>query len=228
RQANHAMFRSDVGSDARVAGQGTDRSVVDDRAAALALHLSQFVFHAAPHPAQVTPDHAVPVLTATVASRCDTRHNTCVVEDGVELAELGDRSAHICSTCTSSLTSQRIAICLVTSCCQLLRFLLHSLLPHVGQYDGRACLGERLRGRQSHAQRCPRHECYLVFKRPIHRPTPVHWHATGQLGSSPKLHGIHNFRCPNDGCALAERANVLATRATRPDGSRVELNTVGS
>jgi hypothetical protein len=51
RQADNSVLRSDVGTDTGVPGQRTDRRVVDDRAATLALHLPQLIFHAAPHAA---------------------------------------------------------------------------------------------------------------------------------------------------------------------------------
>src|ERR1700761_2444909 len=47
-QADNAVFGRDVGTDTRVAGQRADRCVIDDRAAALAFHLPQFVLHATP------------------------------------------------------------------------------------------------------------------------------------------------------------------------------------
>src|SRR5205814_5796437 len=62
RQADNAVLGRDVGTDTRVAGQCADRCVVDDRAAALAFHLPQFVLHAAPHAAQVDSNHAVPIF----------------------------------------------------------------------------------------------------------------------------------------------------------------------
>src|SRR5207248_8226465 len=65
-QADHPVLGRNVGSDTRVAGQRADRCVVDDRAAALAFHLSQFVLHTAPNAAQVDPDHAIPVLAGAV------------------------------------------------------------------------------------------------------------------------------------------------------------------
>ena len=112
RQADHAVLRGDVGADAGIAGQRTDRRVVDDRAAALAFHLPQFVLHAAPHAAQVDPDDAVPFLAGAVGGRGDPGHDARVVERGVEPAELGDGAVHHRATWASSLTSQRTAIAL--------------------------------------------------------------------------------------------------------------------
>ena len=94
RQADHAVLGGDVGADAGVAGQRADRGVVDDRAAALAFHLPQFVLHAAPHAAQVDPDHAVPVFAGAVGGRGDAGHDARVVERGVEPAELGNGAVH--------------------------------------------------------------------------------------------------------------------------------------
>src|SRR3954449_9298780 len=51
------VLRGDVRADPGIAGQRTDRSVVDDRAASLTLHLPQLVLHAASHAAQIDPDH---------------------------------------------------------------------------------------------------------------------------------------------------------------------------
>src|SRR5438094_2881791 len=100
RQADNAVLGRDVGTDTGIAGQGADRRVVDDRAAALAFHLPQFVLHAAPHAAQVDPDHAVPVVTGAVGGRGDTGHDACIVERRVESAELGDSAVyhllHLC------------------------------------------------------------------------------------------------------------------------------------
>src|SRR5437868_5366809 len=53
----NAIVRCDVVADTRIAGQRANRPVVDDRAAALAFHLPQFVLHAAPHATQVNSDH---------------------------------------------------------------------------------------------------------------------------------------------------------------------------
>src|SRR4051812_18155705 len=74
RQADHAVLGGDVGADPGVAGQRADRRVVDDRAAALALHLPQLVLHAAPHATQVDPDNAVPFLAGAVGGRGDAGH----------------------------------------------------------------------------------------------------------------------------------------------------------
>src|SRR5438270_6409306 len=77
RQADHAVLGGDVGADPGVAGQRADRGVVDDRAASLALHLPQLVLHAAPHAAQVDPDHAIPLVAGTVGGRDALRHDAC-------------------------------------------------------------------------------------------------------------------------------------------------------
>src|SRR3954451_11840245 len=62
RQADHAMLRSDVRADAGIARQRPNRGVVDDGTVALAFHLTQLIFHAAPDAAEIDPDDAVPLL----------------------------------------------------------------------------------------------------------------------------------------------------------------------
>src|SRR6266566_2672390 len=58
---------------------------------------------------------------------------------------------------------------------------------------------------------------------------PFHCHALATSFIPPKLRGIHNFRCPDDRSALAERANLLAKRATiaRPEMRLNENNLRG-
>src|SRR5262250_2659020 len=62
------MFRGDVRPNARIASQCSNRSVVDDRTAALAFHLPELVLHATPQPSQIDPDHSVPFLAGAVGS----------------------------------------------------------------------------------------------------------------------------------------------------------------
>src|SRR4051812_34514150 len=66
RQPDHAMLRCDIRANARVATQRAHGRVVDDCAAALTLHLPQFVLHAAPHTSQVDSDHALPLFPSTL------------------------------------------------------------------------------------------------------------------------------------------------------------------
>src|SRR6516164_1570723 len=130
------MLGGDVGTDTRVAAQRADRCIVDDRAAALALHLPEFVLHTAPHATQVDPDHAVPLFARTVGGGGDMRHNSCIVERGVDSAELGygavHHGRHLCVV--THVTADGDG--LVTSDNQLLGFRLYCVFPEVVQQDG--------------------------------------------------------------------------------------------
>ena len=91
-QAHYPMFRRDIGAYTGIASQRADGGVVDDRAAALALHLTQFMFHAAPQTAQINSDHAVPVFAGAVGCVGDAGHNSGVIKCGVKSAEVGNRA----------------------------------------------------------------------------------------------------------------------------------------
>jgi hypothetical protein len=164
RQADHAVLGGDVGTDTGVAGQRANRRVVDDRAAALAFHLLQFVLHAAPNAAQVDPNHAIPVFAGAVGGRGDARHHPGVVERGVQSAELGNSSVHHSLNLCVVTHIAAEGDCPMASGHQLLGFRLHGVFSEVGHHNGRACLGKRLRRRQPHAGGCSGHECHLATK----------------------------------------------------------------
>src|SRR5207237_2690513 len=77
RQTDHPVLGGDVRTNTGVAGQRADRCVVYDRAAALALHLLQFVLHGAPDAAQVDPNHAVPLFGRALSRWGDAGHDAC-------------------------------------------------------------------------------------------------------------------------------------------------------
>ncbi len=60
-QSHDSVLRSRVGADSVRTHQPALRGAVHDGAAALPLHLQQFVFHAVPHTPQVHGDHAVEI-----------------------------------------------------------------------------------------------------------------------------------------------------------------------
>src|SRR5262249_15187344 len=94
RQAHHAMLRSYIGGDSRVAGQCADRRIIDDGAAALTFHVPEFVLHATPHAAQIDSDYTVPVFTRAVCGRGDVGHDARIVKRCVYSAELGNGAVH--------------------------------------------------------------------------------------------------------------------------------------
>src|SRR5215207_414476 len=120
RQADHAVLGGDVGADPGVAGQRTDRGVVDDGAAALALHLPQLVLHAAPHAAQVDPDDAIPVLAGAVGGRGMWAITPALSNAASSRPNAATVRSTIAATWASSLTSHWTAKALrpaAASCC---------------------------------------------------------------------------------------------------------------
>jgi hypothetical protein len=71
---------------------------VDGRAVALAAHLAEFVFHAAPDAAQVDTGYAVELLQRALGGRSVFGHDAGVVEGRVQSAELATVRSTMAST----------------------------------------------------------------------------------------------------------------------------------
>jgi hypothetical protein len=119
---------------------------VDDRAAALAAHLTKLVLEAGPDAAEVDRGHLVErrdVLVGQVSGRAG---DAGVVEGQVEPAELGhgpvDHGRHLCFVGDVAQHPDRP----VAAVGQCLCGSGERGLVDVGEDDGRAGLGERLRG----------------------------------------------------------------------------------
>ena len=93
-QADHAVLGGVVGRPAGDADQPAERGAVDDRAAALAAHLGQFVFHAGPHAAQVDRVDPVEHLGGFVGGVARRDLDAGVVERHVQPAERVDGGLH--------------------------------------------------------------------------------------------------------------------------------------
>ena len=85
-----------VSSPARVADQPAEGRAIDDRAAALAAHLLELVFHAGPHPAEVDRGHPVEGRRRFVGRVADRELDASVVERHIQAAERVDGGRDEC------------------------------------------------------------------------------------------------------------------------------------
>ena len=93
RQADDPVLAGNVCGNPGEPDQAGDRRAVDDRAAALLLHLCDLVLHAQPHAFEVDRDDAVPVVLRAICGRRLLAFDACVVERAIDAAEGFDRAA---------------------------------------------------------------------------------------------------------------------------------------
>jgi len=145
------MFGGNVGRDAGVAGEGTDRRIVNDGATALLLHLANFVLHTRPHTAQVNVNNPVPFFNGAVSGRDDFGHDTGVVKGDIEMAKLGysavDQGGNLCFVADIAGHGENR----VTGCGQFFYFFTKHIFAVVGEDNAGAGLGKCNGGCQAHA-----------------------------------------------------------------------------
>src|SRR5215204_1629286 len=161
-EAEDAVFGGVVGRAARQPDQATKRRAVDDCAASLLAHLTKLVLHASPDAAEVDRVHAVEGLGRLLGGVRRRGLDPGVVEGEVEPAE----SRHATADEHGDLLLVRDVTAdtdrLVARGGQLLSRGLEGLVVAIGQDNGGASLGERLRRRESHSRGSARDQRHAI------------------------------------------------------------------
>ena len=148
----HAVLGGVVGGAARQPDQPAERRAVDDRAAALFAHLPQLVLHARPDAAQVDRVHAVEGLGRLVGGIGRRSRMPALLNAKSSRPKASTVRSTSAATCSSSDTSQTTPSAWWPAEVSSVGRGPERLLVAVGEHDGGAGLGERLRGGEPHAR----------------------------------------------------------------------------